>query len=160
MSRVFQNIDPPPPSPPGECVPPPLLRGEGTLAGRRGGWGVNILEDARHTVGLASYSNNLSTSQMITRKYCSPPPCLFCPSTFIPEQRICIFQRASVLRELCSTLQKFAFTYAICLIINVCGLAQLRNSFFKEFQDMIFSQKSHINLHCGENLQIQNSRQH
>jgi hypothetical protein len=22
MSRVFQNIDPPPPSPPGECVPP------------------------------------------------------------------------------------------------------------------------------------------
>ncbi len=23
MSLVFQNIDPPPPSPPGECVPPP-----------------------------------------------------------------------------------------------------------------------------------------
>jgi hypothetical protein len=22
MSRVFQNIDPPPPSPPGECAPP------------------------------------------------------------------------------------------------------------------------------------------
>jgi hypothetical protein len=30
MARVFQNIDPPPPSPPGECV-----RGEDTLAGWR-----------------------------------------------------------------------------------------------------------------------------
>jgi hypothetical protein len=39
MSLVFQNIDPPSPSPPGECVLPP-----NTLAGRRGGWGVNILE--------------------------------------------------------------------------------------------------------------------
>ncbi len=42
MAGVFQNIDPPPPSPPGECV-------EDTLAGWRGGWGVNILEDARHS---------------------------------------------------------------------------------------------------------------
>jgi hypothetical protein len=49
MSLVFQNIDPPPPSPPGECVPPPLVRGEYTLAGWRRGWGVNILEDARHS---------------------------------------------------------------------------------------------------------------
>jgi hypothetical protein len=49
MSGVFQNIDPPP-SPPGECVlRPPLLRGEDTLAGWRGGGGVNILEDARHS---------------------------------------------------------------------------------------------------------------
>ncbi len=40
---------PPTPSPPGECVcTPPLVRGEDTLAGWRGGWGVNILEDARH----------------------------------------------------------------------------------------------------------------
>jgi hypothetical protein len=39
----------PPPPHPGECVPPPpLVRGEDTLAGWRGGWGVNILEDARH----------------------------------------------------------------------------------------------------------------
>jgi hypothetical protein len=30
-------------------VPPPLVRGEDTLAGWRGGWGVNILEDARHS---------------------------------------------------------------------------------------------------------------
>jgi hypothetical protein len=44
MSCVFQNIDPPPPSPPGECA---LVAGEDTLAGWRGGWGVNILEDAR-----------------------------------------------------------------------------------------------------------------
>jgi hypothetical protein len=44
MAGVFKNIDPPPPSPPGECVPSPLLRGEDTLAGWRRGWGVNNLE--------------------------------------------------------------------------------------------------------------------
>jgi hypothetical protein len=61
MSLVFQNIDPPPPSPPGECVLPPTKAGGGyTLAGRRGGWGVNILEDERRR--LPSYSNNLSTN--------------------------------------------------------------------------------------------------
>jgi hypothetical protein len=51
MSGVFQNIDPPP-SPPGECVPPAFGAGEDALAGWRGvegqGGGVNILEDARH----------------------------------------------------------------------------------------------------------------
>jgi hypothetical protein len=35
MSLVFQNIDPPPPSPPGECVPPAFVGGEDTLSGRR-----------------------------------------------------------------------------------------------------------------------------
>ncbi len=30
------------------CTPPPLVRGEDTLAGWGVGWGVNILEDARH----------------------------------------------------------------------------------------------------------------
>jgi hypothetical protein len=42
MSLVFQNIE----------SPPPLtarVRGEDTLAGWRRGWGVNILEDARHS---------------------------------------------------------------------------------------------------------------
>jgi hypothetical protein len=55
MSVVFQNIDPPPPTPhPLASVyppPPPLVRGEDTLAGWKGGgghWGVNILEDVRH----------------------------------------------------------------------------------------------------------------
>jgi hypothetical protein len=50
MAGVFQNIEPPPPPLAARRVytPPPLLRGEDTLAGRRGGWGVNILEDARH----------------------------------------------------------------------------------------------------------------
>jgi len=43
MSGVFQNIDPSPPS------PPTFGAGENTLAGWRGGWGVNILEDARHS---------------------------------------------------------------------------------------------------------------
>ncbi len=47
---------PPPPSPPGECVPPPLLRGEDTLPGGEvGGWGVNILEDAKHSSVLYLY---------------------------------------------------------------------------------------------------------
>ncbi len=50
----------PPSSPPGDCVvyPPPLLRAEDTLAGRRverGGGGVNILEDARYSSVLYLY---------------------------------------------------------------------------------------------------------
>jgi hypothetical protein len=59
MSRVFQNIDPPTLSARRVCTvyPPasPLLRGEDTLAGRRGGWGVNILEDVRHSSVLYLY---------------------------------------------------------------------------------------------------------
>ncbi len=47
ISLVFQNIDPPSPSPPGECV-----RGEDRLARRRGGWQVNILEDERNRIAL------------------------------------------------------------------------------------------------------------
>ncbi len=48
-----QNIDPPPsPSPPGECVAPAFVGGEDTLARRRGGWGVNILEDERDRIAL------------------------------------------------------------------------------------------------------------
>jgi hypothetical protein len=49
MAGVFQNIDPPPPHLPVSVYPPPLVRGEDTLAGLRGGWGVNILEDVRHS---------------------------------------------------------------------------------------------------------------
>jgi hypothetical protein len=55
ISLVFQNIDPPSPSPPGECAlraPPPQQRRGYTLAGRRGGCGVNILEDERDRIAL------------------------------------------------------------------------------------------------------------
>ena len=52
VSCVFQNIDPPPPSPPGECFLPAQQRRGYTLAGRRGGWGVNILEDERNRIAL------------------------------------------------------------------------------------------------------------
>ncbi len=52
VSGVFQNIDPPPFQPASVSYPR-------TLAGRWGGWGVNILEDARHRIGLLQY--NLST---------------------------------------------------------------------------------------------------
>jgi hypothetical protein len=48
MSGVFQNIDPPPPH--------PLVRGEDTLAEWKGRWGVNILEDARHSSVLYIYT--------------------------------------------------------------------------------------------------------
>ncbi len=37
---------------PASAYPPPLVRGEDTLAGWRGGWEVNILEDARHSYVL------------------------------------------------------------------------------------------------------------
>jgi hypothetical protein len=60
VSSVFQNIDPPPPSPPSECVLPPHQR-----RGVHSRWAVrvNILEDDRHRIGLLQY--NLSTAQPI-----------------------------------------------------------------------------------------------
>jgi hypothetical protein len=42
-------LTPHPPHRPASVYPPPLVRGEDTLAGWRGGRGVNILEDARHS---------------------------------------------------------------------------------------------------------------
>jgi hypothetical protein len=58
MSGVFQNINPRPvPSPPGECVPPAFGRGGGHTRWVERGWGINILEDARHC------------SVLYTRKY-------------------------------------------------------------------------------------------
>jgi hypothetical protein len=54
MSLVFQNIDPaPPPFPPGECVPPAFVEGEGhTRRAERGLGGVNNLENERHRIAL------------------------------------------------------------------------------------------------------------
>ncbi len=83
MAGVFQNIDSPPPSPPGECVPPPLVRGEDTLAGWRGvgvGGGVNILEDARHSsvLSVCKYFVRSAHPGRMARGcpalWCRPPP--------------------------------------------------------------------------------------
>jgi hypothetical protein len=48
MSGVFQNIDPPPPSLPGECVPSHHWCGGRTHSLGGEGVGVNSLEGARH----------------------------------------------------------------------------------------------------------------
>jgi hypothetical protein len=48
MSGVFRNTDPPPPHRPASVYPPLLVRGEDTLAGWRGGGGVNNSEGASH----------------------------------------------------------------------------------------------------------------
>ncbi len=53
--RLPKYWPPTPPLPLVSVYPPPLLRGEDTLAGWRGGWGVNILEDARHSSVLYLY---------------------------------------------------------------------------------------------------------
>jgi hypothetical protein len=49
MAGLFQNIDPPPPPTARRLctVPTAFGTGEDTLAGWRGGWGVNILENVR-----------------------------------------------------------------------------------------------------------------
>jgi hypothetical protein len=49
MSGVFRNIDSPTPSLPGECVPPAFGAGGGHTHWVERGWGVNILEEARHS---------------------------------------------------------------------------------------------------------------
>jgi hypothetical protein len=58
MSLVFQNIDLPPPSPPGECVPPAFGVGGRThsLGGERGGETIFW-----KTWDTALYSTNVST---------------------------------------------------------------------------------------------------
>ncbi len=57
MSCVFQNIDPPPTSPPGECVPRLRCGGEDTLAGWKGGGGSIFWK----TPDTALYSTYVST---------------------------------------------------------------------------------------------------
>ncbi len=66
MSRVFQNIDPPPPSPSGECEPGPAFVGGGGRThspGGRGGGGPIFWKT--RDIGLPSYSNNLSTHRLM-----------------------------------------------------------------------------------------------
>jgi hypothetical protein len=45
-------LTPHPPLHPASVSSPRNIGGEDTLAGRRGGWGVIIWEDARHRIGL------------------------------------------------------------------------------------------------------------
>jgi hypothetical protein len=55
MSGVFRNINPPPPHRPASVYlppPAPMVRGEDTLAGWKGGSRVNSSEDARHCSAL------------------------------------------------------------------------------------------------------------
>ncbi len=58
VSGVFQNIDPPPPLHPANVSSPRTIGGGGGthLPGGEGGWVVNILEDARHWIGLLQYN--------------------------------------------------------------------------------------------------------
>jgi hypothetical protein len=49
MSGVSQILTPQPPHRSASVYPAAFGAGEETLAGWRGGWGVNILEDARHS---------------------------------------------------------------------------------------------------------------
>ena len=49
MSGVFKILTPHLSHCPASVYPPPVVQGEDTLAGWRGGWGVNILEDVRHS---------------------------------------------------------------------------------------------------------------
>jgi hypothetical protein len=74
VSLVFQNIDPPPPSPPGECVlSPQQRRGVCTHRAVRGVGGQYF---GRRDTGLASYSNNLSTRGAIALFICDENTCL------------------------------------------------------------------------------------
>jgi hypothetical protein len=52
VSGVFRNIDPPPPFHPAIVTSPAPKAGGGTHSPGSEGVGVNILEDARHRIGL------------------------------------------------------------------------------------------------------------
>jgi hypothetical protein len=80
MSGVFRYIDPPTPSPPGECVSPRLWCGGRThsLGGER--WGVKSSEDARHCSVLYIYNYFVSYAYPFWGQYlyfCSLNGCTF-----------------------------------------------------------------------------------
>ncbi len=56
MSGVFQTIDPPTPYSTQRVWPPPAPKAGGTHSPGGEGVGVNILEDARHWIGLLQES--------------------------------------------------------------------------------------------------------
>jgi hypothetical protein len=56
MSGVFQNIDPPPPSPPGECVPPSNVK---TVKKKRS---TNVPQTFRHLT-----ENETKTSEFVLK---------------------------------------------------------------------------------------------
>jgi hypothetical protein len=57
---LFQNINSPPTSPPGECVPPAFVGGGGHTRRAERGMGGSIFWKTRD-IGVSYYSNNLST---------------------------------------------------------------------------------------------------
>ena len=62
------------------CIPLPLVRGKDKLAGWRGGWGINILEDARHSSVL--YICKYFVGMSMERGRCSQNPAIqFHPSS-------------------------------------------------------------------------------
>jgi hypothetical protein len=95
MSGVFQNIDPPPPS-------PPLVRGEDTLAGWRGGGGSIFWKTP--DIGLASYSIQYTALYSIICKHfmCQMifKLCLPCSrfyfTIFSPKMSLCVLYKATL----------------------------------------------------------------
>ncbi len=79
MSGVFQNIDPPPPPHPAS-VSYPRAKG-GWVHTRRAvrGWWVNILEDARHWIGLLQFNPSTVTPLCLNRVN---PHLTFCLDVF------------------------------------------------------------------------------
>jgi len=61
VSGVFQNIDPHPPLHPASVSSPPHQGQGGPLSPGSEGVGVNILEDARHWIGLLLYNPSTVT---------------------------------------------------------------------------------------------------
>jgi hypothetical protein len=76
MAGVFQNIDPPSPSPPGECVPAAFGAGEGHMHSLGGeGGGGSIFWKTSDTALYSTYVSTLcllvSLTSVSLRKYCT-----------------------------------------------------------------------------------------
>ncbi len=64
--RLPKYWPPTPPSPPKECVlPPHQRRGDTQYTRRAVGGGVNILDDARHWIGLLQYNHPTSKTHLV-----------------------------------------------------------------------------------------------
>ncbi len=75
MSGVFQNIEPPTPSPPGECIPPPprlWCGGRTHSLGGKGG-GVSIFWKTPDTALYSTYVSTLWVRALNKNKLSRPP---------------------------------------------------------------------------------------
>ncbi len=113
VSGIFRTIDPPPPSPPSECVlPPHQRRGIHTLAGLWGGGGSIFRKTP--DIGLASYS--------ITIIPLRPRACIKNVGLNIHTLNVTEKNDNLPIHYICSFVQTFCLSITLLTVITFFGM--------------------------------------